>query len=861
MNSKGAHVGSLATQLRNALNLLLGNDACRGLIVQDALLSEAKLEKSRTLKWTRGLILLGCPFFKHESEWTKFGNAIAKLTKATQELDTVKLSQFGQISSHFASWAKTPAAKELSVWSFYERLPMYRMGTIVPQESAVIDINQSSPLPLDHLGLSKVDGPWDSHYQSICAKLREMSGTSNDYPEVPGIKRSESQDSREIVLKAFDRKDVVGRITRLALALEDEGHPVRAEEAYEQVIEKRKQIQRPGDEVQLFCEGRVSCILRGRGLYAQAEDQCRRVLDLKVQFTGPTSILTLQTAGDLALILRDQGNFEKAYNKIRDTLESEACSPYQDALHVRLVTILAAILKKLGYYDLSLFLTRKALSISVMRNGLDDPFTLELISEFSQILIEKGQHHFAEEVARRALDGFAKAYGADHPQSMKAATRLANTSRFLGQFDSAIEMFERTLKAQDLHLGPAHPDTVSTKCGLAATYALEMRLRDSEIMLQRVIDQQETIYGNDDHPDEIWTKEALRHVREAKQDLHQDSSCEIATEEPARRLDNFFRKPFRKNQGELQLFDGSAFSVENTNTVHSPDYKLRIAAMNNDLVQFRQMFDLSSRKTAVGGICGTALHAACFVGNVVMVEMLLDSGVNCNVQGGIFETPLRAASYNGHMHVVKVLLARGADASACGDFGGSPLQIALSMGHRELVQALLDAGADPNVTDHWYGTALHEASIAGEEDMVRILLEADAKPAKVTGVFGTALGAAAWNGNLNVVRILIQKGAMVDTQFQGRIALNLAAAAGHRDVMTELLKEAISPKAPFEPRNNSRSKGNSHPQLVVKDHQPTLPNKAPSPHKTKPTGGKQRKGLRKLVNILRPRSKKKKTTS
>ena len=655
---------------------------------------------------------------------------------------------------------------------------------------AGIHVHQSSRLPSHFISLSIVNGLWDPHYYSICERLKDTCRMSKEDSEVSGMRRSESQDSRETILALLDKDDVVRRLVSLALVLDDQGHPRHAERAYEEVIETRRKVSRQDDQVLLFCRGKISSILRQRGCYKEAEDQCRHVLELSIGSTGPSSSLSLQTAGDLALVLRDQGKFDNAFNQIHDILDNETCSPYQDALHVRLVTILAIILRDCGHYDMSWFLTRNALRVSDALFGNEDPFTLDLASELSHILTEKSIHRLAEEFARRALDGFAKTFGTEHPQSLKAASRLANAMRFDGRLGDATELFERTLKAQELQLGSTNPDTVPTKCGLAATYALDARYRDSVSILRQTLDQQNTVFGGNSHPDTEWTKQALQKIRAFQRALSTDSTSESDMEEESRRMRDFFKRPFRKDQRNLQLCDDITLSQKNTGEVRSQSDSQVLAAASDVSTDLKNILPSSSDKASVSGICGTILHAACWKGNIESVQMLLDSGKDVNVKGGIFETPLRAASYGGHIEIVKLLLKHDANVEDHGKHGFSALQLALSMGYNDLARTLLDAGANPEVDDHWYGTVLHEASMDGQKSMVDLLLEAKAKPNAETGIFGTALGAAAWKGSLTIVQSLIKKGAIVNIQIEERTALDLAASGGHQGIMEALIGAA-----------------------------------------------------------------------
>ena len=604
---------------------------------------------------------------------------------------------------------------------------------------------------------------------------------------------SKSRDSREAILDILEENDVVRGLISLALILDDQGHPKHAEEEYEKVIEKRREAVKEEDKVILFCQWKISSILRQRGLYIKAQDQCRRVLDLSVGSTGQKSSLSLQAAGDLALVSRDQGKFDVAFNQIRNILVNETCSPYQDALHLRLVTILAIILRDYGKYDSSLFLTRNALRVSDKLCGKEDPFTLDLASELSQLLTEMSMHRLAEEFARRALDGFAKRFGTEHPQSLKAASRLANAMRFDEQLRDPTELFERTLKAQESQLGSTHPDTVPTKCGLAATYALNARFRDSVSILRQTLVQQNTLFGHKSHPDTVWTKQALETLLTFQKALNTDSVSETEMEE-SRRMRSFFKKPFQK----------ATLSQKKLKEVRSQSDLQGLAAARDVSTDVKYVLR-SSSDNVLSEILRTALHTACLKGDFELVQQLLDSGEDVNAKDGIFETPLHAASYGGHVEIVKLLLKHEANIEDYGKYGISALQLALSKGCNDLARTLLDAGTNPEVTDHWYGNTLHEASMTGQEYMVDRLLEAKAMPNAVTGIFGTALGAAAWNGKLTIVQALIGKGATVSIQVEGRTAPSLAASAGHQDIMEALLKaddngnETSRPKEKSEP--------------------------------------------------------------
>ena len=700
--------------------------------------------------------------------------------------------------------------------------------------NVTIEVDRISPLPSNHI-LPATFGTLQNPLSDwICEPQKAMLRSSKAFSKVPGSGPSVSQYSQENILDVLQKEDGSRRLMSLALVLDDQGHPKHAEEAYQKVIEKTKETPEQNDTVIWFCQVKISSILRQSGLYVKAEEQCRSVLDLSTKATGPASSLSLQAAGDLALVWRDQGKFDSALTKIYNILHNETCSPYQDALHVRLVTIYAIILRDFGRYDMSLFLTRNALRVSGVLFGNEDPFTLDLASELSQILTEKGIHHLAEEFARRALDGFAKTFGTDHPQSLKAASRLANAIRFNERLEEATQLFERTLKAQELQLGSTHPDTIPTKCGLAAVYALEARFRDSVFILRVTLAQQNELLGRKSHPDTDWTVQALKRIRALQKALSSDSTPEHEMLAERRRMEDFFEKPFRKDQRSLQRYHTLTSSQKDTGDLRGQSDLQWLLSARDVSTDSRSPLSSSFDKGSVSGIYGTNLHVACYEGDLKLVQTLLDSRVDINVKGGVFETPLCAASYRGHLNIVTLLLKHNVNVNDNGRYGFCATQLALSMDHSDLARTLLEADASYEVTDHWYGNALHEVSMTGKESMVDLLLEAKAEPDVPTGIFGTALGAAAWNGNLAIVEALIAKGADVNLRTKGRTALDLAASRGHKKILEALIREADNgDEAP-----KSKAKSGTLEQKSLEPDNPVMedskPTKQSEPPEQKP---------------------------
>ncbi|CAL4080310.1 unnamed protein product, partial [Meganyctiphanes norvegica] len=68
-------------------------------------------------------------------------------------------------------------------------------------------------------------------------------------------------------------------------------------------------------------------------------------------------------------------------------------------------------------------------------------------------------------------------------------------------------------------------------------------------------------------------------------------------------------------------------------------------------------------------------------------------------------TPMHAACWNGNLAIVEELIQAHANKDSRTNLGKSPLQYACAAGHLNVVQKLLDAGSDADTKDN-YGAIL-----------------------------------------------------------------------------------------------------------------------------------------------------------
>ena len=199
---------------------------------------------------------------------------------------------------------------------------------------------------------------------------------------------------------------------------------------------------------------------------------------------------------------------------------------------------------------------------------------------------------------------------------------------------------------------------------------------------------------------------------------------------------------------------------------------------------------------AIGGGCGTAMHAAALQGHVQVVRSLIQCGVDTNVRGLWDWTPLHSASWWGAANMVQYLLDHGADVDSQDKLQATPLYFAATRGHLDVVRVLLDHHADVNSRCCGGQTPLHGASSddlakGDHPGVVGLLLKYGANPNPRDNDGKTPLHLVP-SSKPEVAHILLKHGAGVDVEDnEGKTPL-LAAVAEDRSDIALLLSGIIS---------------------------------------------------------------------
>ena len=151
-----------------------------------------------------------------------------------------------------------------------------------------------------------------------------------------------------------------------------------------------------------------------------------------------------------------------------------------------------------------------------------------------------------------------------------------------------------------------------------------------------------------------------------------------------------------------------------------------VAALAGRHFELAQLFHRNKSSLEPRGCCEiTPLQNAAMHGDLEMVQVLLECGVDVNTQDYLGNTPLASAIFHNHydVRVARLLIAHGADPNARSSGGYTLLHRASESGRIEIVHLLIEHGAIAEVKDDEGRTPLDVARGEQHEEIVKLLLE------------------------------------------------------------------------------------------------------------------------------------------
>ncbi|KAG7388808.1 Leucine-rich repeat serine/threonine-protein kinase 2 [Phytophthora boehmeriae] len=223
------------------------------------------------------------------------------------------------------------------------------------------------------------------------------------------------------------------------------------------------------------------------------------------------------------------------------------------------------------------------------------------------------------------------------------------------------------------------------------------------------------------------------------------------------------------------------------------------------------------------------LTEAARVGDLALVNELVQGGADIDVQDEIGNTALIMAAWEGHMDVAKYLVEQDADKEAKNNFGNTAMIMAAWNSHSDIVRFLHVEGADKETKGYLGNTALLVAAERGHLEVVKYLVEHDADKESKRTEGNTALLMAAESGHLVVVRYLVENGAnsaCLNNDNNSALLLLLMRSdtdEGNILPIAKLLLENRTPssqsnKQGYSARSIAKVKGYHHIAALIKEY-------------------------------------------
>ncbi|KAH9056837.1 ankyrin [Lactarius vividus] len=198
-------------------------------------------------------------------------------------------------------------------------------------------------------------------------------------------------------------------------------------------------------------------------------------------------------------------------------------------------------------------------------------------------------------------------------------------------------------------------------------------------------------------------------------------------------------------KGDFKGVDVARLLLQHGVDVHAQDKDhntaLHSAALNGKFRLVQVLLDHAANPTTENDQGETPLHLLSrgkYDRGVVIIQLLLEHGVDVNGRKRNMWTPLHLAAVKGRFKIARVLLDHGANPTAADEQGETPLHV-VSQGKHDsqedgvrIAQLLLARGADVNALDKDQYTPFDSASYFGRFDIARLLLAhgaTDAEPA------------------------------------------------------------------------------------------------------------------------------------
>jgi len=190
------------------------------------------------------------------------------------------------------------------------------------------------------------------------------------------------------------------------------------------------------------------------------------------------------------------------------------------------------------------------------------------------------------------------------------------------------------------------------------------------------------------------------------------------------------------------------------------------------------------------------LIKACTLGDIEMVNYLIQKGADVNKVDKYGNSPLLASCEHQYLKLAKYLIECGADINHPNNNGNTPLHINYSHNCQDFIEYLIDHVKDINILNMKGNTPLHIACCNGNLKTVKYLIKNNANLSIKNYQNNTPLFLSWKNKFLEIADLLIEHEATVcpfENDENGNTPLTFATLYGYSKIVKKLIKNGSDP--------------------------------------------------------------------
>jgi ankyrin repeat protein len=198
-----------------------------------------------------------------------------------------------------------------------------------------------------------------------------------------------------------------------------------------------------------------------------------------------------------------------------------------------------------------------------------------------------------------------------------------------------------------------------------------------------------------------------------------------------------------------------------------PNYQLLHAIQYGCLDDFNEAFSRGASVEATDLQGRGVLEVAMQTGHHEMARRLIRNGADPNrAIGKRNDRLIHLAARTGNIGLMKIFLEAGVDANSSGTRRRTPLHLVANRGFEFMACLLLDEGANPDATDDTGNTPLHLVANKGDLAMTKLLLKHHATATKTNDELYTPIHNAVANGHTEAAQTMMRHEDSLSTHFR-----------------------------------------------------------------------------------------------